>query len=132
MYMYIIIIANKDRYNSSSVFPSRFLFSFFFAKAHGGKNIFQKNKSYARIHWGMCLMHDVATSLTACQTVNLSHPNHRPKINLPYRTLIWDVLSCVVRRRYLANVIQFEHFICKGWVEGYSAAYLYAVRGCGV
>ena len=86
-------------------------------------------------------MHDGAKSLTTRKTVNLRtaskqskrfiHPNNRPKMNLPYLTLIWDVLSCVVRR-HPANVIQFEQFICMGWVEGYKASYLYAERGFDV
>ena len=57
----------SDRYNSSFVFPSRFVFSL--PQHMEGKNISQKNKSYARTHWGMRLMHDGATSLTARKTV---------------------------------------------------------------
>ena len=45
------------------------------AIAHGGKNISQKTKSYARTHRGMRLMHDSVMSHTACKTVNLLKAN---------------------------------------------------------
>ena len=60
------------------------------------------------------------------QSEFFSHPNHRPKSNRPYLSHIWDVISCVVRRRYPANYTVLA--ICKVRVEGYSAAYLNAVR----
>ena len=88
----------KDRYNSSSVFPSRLVFSFF-ATAHEGKNSFHKNKSYARFHRGMHLMHDIAASHTAHKTVKL--PMQITDLNQIDH--IWDIISCVERRQYPAG-----------------------------
>ena len=66
-------VANKDRYNSSSI-SNLVLFSLF-ATAHEGKNISHKNKSYARSHRGMRLMHDGTASHTARKTVKLVQVN---------------------------------------------------------
>ena len=85
---------------------------------------------------GMRLLHDGATSHTARKTVNLLQANRVSVLAIQITDLnridhilfhILDVISCVVRRRCLANVIQFEQ--CKVWVEGYIVTYLYAARG---
>ena len=52
-----------------------FRFVSLFATAHEGKNNSQKNKSYARTHRGMRLVHDGATSHTTRKTVNLLQAN---------------------------------------------------------
>ena len=76
----------------------------------------------------MRLMHNGATSHTARMAISLLLANGVNVLAIKIADLnridhIWDFISCLVRRRYPANVIQFEQ------LEGYSAAYLYGVRG---
>ena len=115
-------VANKDSYNSSSAFFFSFCHKFLFLPqySHKGKKNSQKYKSYARTHRGMRLLHDGATSHTARKTVNLLQANRVNILAIQITDLnrinhIWDVISCVVRRRYPANVIQFEQFVRYRW-----------------
>ena len=94
-----------------------------------GRTVLRKT-NYMHGLRGMRLTHDGVTSHTARMTINLLLAN---RVNVSATQItdlnridhIWDFISCVVRRRYPANVIQFEQFVRYGW----KGTYLYAVRG---
>ena len=91
---------------------------------------------------GMRLLQDGAASHTARKTVNLLQASRDSVLAIQITDLnqidhilshILDVISCVVRRRCLANVIQFEQFVRYGW-KGISQRtcmqYVDSMRSC--
>ena len=102
-----------------------FFFSFLPQLAHEGQNSFQKNKSYARTHMGMRL---TVRRLIQAQDCKPS----ASRVNV----LAIQIKSVPFLGRYelcseetVPCLCCSALAICKGWVEGYCAAYLYTVRG---